>query len=78
MEKITRIVTAPGYQVYVYFENNDIIILDLKEKINTVRFSDLRKLNRFIAASTDGRAVIWPGGISISIGEIKELAKKNS
>jgi hypothetical protein len=46
----------------------------MQEKLQTLRFSNLRQIVVFEAGETDGKGVQWPGGISLSISEILELA----
>ena len=76
MSKIIRIVATTDYLVTVYFEDQDSVVVDMQGKLHTVRFSGLRNISQFISAKTDGRAILWPDGTSISISEILEIADR--
>ena len=73
MRKIIEVIPSSDYLITVRFDNNHTVIMDMKGKLHTARFSDLRSEKVFCAAKTDGRAILWPGGISIAINEIMEI-----
>ena len=74
--RITEVRAHGHYLITVRFANHHAIILDLQEKIKTARFSNLSDLELFYQATTDGRAILWPNGISIATNEIVELIAK--
>lgn len=74
MEKITELILGEEYQITIQFANNQFVTLDMKSKLHTARFSELRNKQLFYMAKTDGKLVYWPDGISISISEIMESA----
>ncbi len=74
MKKIVNVIATADYRLTLYFDNNETIVLDMQGKLHTARFSDLKELSRFTAVKTDGRSILWPGGISISINEFLEIA----
>lgn len=74
--KIEKIIPGEGYLITVLFDNKQSVTVDLKDKLKTVRFSELRKQAVFYSAITDGRAILWPGGLSMAISEIQDLAGK--
>ncbi|SFM00741.1 MULTISPECIES: DUF2442 domain-containing protein [Sporomusaceae] len=74
--KILKAVPAAGYCITIYFDNHHSVTLDMKSKLETVRFSSLRDEQVFCAARTDGKAVYWPRGISMAVSEIIELIAK--
>jgi hypothetical protein len=76
MSKITAVVPCADYLLTVRFDNNHAVTMDLKEKLYTARFSELRNKLVFNTAKTDGKSVYWPGGISIAISEIMEIVTK--
>lgn len=76
MGKITEVTLSTDYLVTVRFDNGHTVTIDMKKKLHTARFSELRNERVFSAARTDGKAVNWPGGISISISEIVEIVTK--
>lgn len=74
MKKISTVNAAADYKITLCFDNDEILMFDMKGKLHTARFSDLKDLNRFYAVKTDGRSIFWPGGVSISISELMELS----
>jgi hypothetical protein len=76
MGKITAVIPDDDYCLTIRLDNNNAVTIGLKKKLFTVRFSELRDEEVFRAAATDGKAVYWPGGLSIDIGEIMEIALK--
>lgn len=74
--KITRVVANADYLLTVTFDNEHTVTLDMKRKLQTVRFSELSDWDLFNSATTDGRAVMWPNGTSISTTEIVEILGK--
>ena len=76
MVKIAEVLFDEEYVVTVRFDNHHSVSLDMEQKLHTARFSELRDKHLFTAAKTDGKSVCWPGGISMSISEIMEMAAK--
>ncbi|SMD04428.1 DUF2442 domain-containing protein [Sporomusa malonica] len=76
MGKITEVILGDDYLVTVRFDNNHSVTINMKKKLHTARFSELRDKQVFNAAKTDGKSVHWPGGISIAISEIMEIVIK--
>ncbi|HWR38338.1 MAG TPA: hypothetical protein VN611_02470 [Patescibacteria group bacterium] len=74
--KISKVVPMAHYRITVSFDNNQSVTLAMKEKLQTVRFSSLRNEQSFCAVQTDGKALHWPGGISMAVSEIIELDVK--
>ncbi|CQR70227.1 hypothetical protein SOV_37650 [Sporomusa ovata DSM 2662] len=73
MGKITEVTFDKDYLVAVRFDNNHLVMLDMKQKLYTARFSELRDEQVFQAVKTDGKSIYWPGGIAIAISEIIEI-----
>lgn len=76
MAKITGVTAGDDYLLTVRLDNGSALTVDLKKKLLTVRFSDLRDKQVFTAARTDGKVIYWPGGLSLTIGELVELVAK--
>lgn len=74
--RIADIRTSTDYLITVYFDNQHTAIIDMKQKIHTARFSELSDCTLFSSAKTDGRAILWPNGTSISTSEILEILGK--
>lgn len=73
MGKIIEVILGENYLVTVRFDSNHSVTINMKEKLHTARFSELRDKQVFNAAKTDGKSVHWPGGISLAISEIIEI-----
>jgi len=71
--RILKVTPLDEYCITVFFDNNHSVIMDMKSKLYTVRFSELRNEKFFKTVITDGRAILWAGGISIAISEIMEI-----
>lgn len=76
MGKITAVVPGDGHRLTVRLDNGSAVTVDLRKKLFTVRFAELRDEAAFRAAATDGKSVCWPGGLSVDLGEIMEIALK--
>lgn len=76
MGKILDVTTSANFLVSVRFDNNHSVTLDMKSKLVTVRFSELADEEVFKAATTDGKSILWPGGISMAISEIMAIVTK--
>lgn len=74
--KILTVTPTDDYHIVVCFDNHQSVILDMSEKLLTLRFSGLRNKQTFGAVHTDGKALYWPGGISIASSEVIELILK--
>lgn len=73
MRKILEVILSADYLVTVQFDQNQFVTINMKKKLHTARFSELRNKQVFNEARTDGHSVNWPGGISIAISEIMEM-----
>lgn len=73
MGRIIEVILSDDYLVTVRFDSNHSVTINMKEKLHTARFSELRDKQVFNAAKTDGKSVHWPGGISLAISEIIEI-----
>ncbi len=64
------------YLLPVYLDNGHSLLVDMKKKLFTARFSELRDKQVFTATRTDGKVIYWPEGPSLTIGELVELVAK--
>lgn len=76
MATITGVAAGAGRLLTVRLDNGCAITVDLKDKLRTARFSLVRDGAVFAAAATDVKTVFWPGGLSVDLDEILDLAKK--
>ena len=71
--KILKVIPNGEYRITVCFNNHHSVTMDMKGKLHTARFSGLRNEELFNLVTTDGRAILWAGGISIAVSEILEI-----
>ena len=64
------------YRLAVLLENGSGVILNLADKLETVRFGLLEDKDFFRQASTDGCCIRWDNKIEISANELFQLAQK--
>lgn len=76
MAKITSVTPSAEYRLTICLDNNNAVMLDMGKKLLSIRFSELRDERVFEAVETDGKLVYWPGGFSMDIKEILEIAVK--
>ena len=70
MRKMIKATPREDYFVEILLENGNSIIIGLKEKLRTVRFSMLRDQDYFNQVVTDGIFLRWNCKIEISFNEI--------
>lgn len=76
MTQIHKVETLEDYQLHVYFDNGNHVFLNMKSRINTVRFSLLSDPDFFNDVTTDGHFIRWRNQVEISVSEIFQLAQK--
>ena len=76
MPQITGLKPVDGYRIEIGFNNGNIIILDLKDKVQTTRFRELMDTDLFQKIKTDGNRIYWGEMTEISVTEIFELAQR--
>jgi len=75
MSEIKSVIPREDYRLEVLLANGSSIILNLADRINTVRFGLLADKNFFQCATTDGTLVSWDNKVEISASEVFQLAK---
>jgi hypothetical protein len=74
MAKIRDVEPKNGYHLLIELDTGRIIYLSMSDKVETVRFHDLKNEAIFNQVETDGYALYWDfGRISISLSEIYEM-----
>lgn len=69
--KIAKAKCADGYQLEIYLDNGDRISYDLKPKIVTARFQELRDEEVFRTGYVpDGKRICWKTGAELTLDEI--------
>lgn len=74
MAKIRDVEPKYGYRLLIELDTGRIIYLNMSDKVETVRFYDLKSVELFNQVETDGYALYWDfGRITISLSEIYEM-----
>lgn len=76
MAKINDVEARRGYRLLVELDSGRVIYLNMTDKIETVRFHDLKNEALFEQVETDGYALYWDfGRITMSLSEINEMTR---
>ncbi len=78
MLRIKSLSLDDNYRLFVGIDDNRSIVINMKKKLHTARFSELRDLKTFLAGNSNGKSIHWPGGISLEISEILEMLETES
>lgn len=76
MSTIQSIAVKEDYKLEALLDNGSSIILNLKNRLETVRFGLLADPEFFAKAITDGRCIRWENKVEISVSELFQLAQK--
>lgn len=76
MTQIKSVTPNDDYRLEVQLENGSSIILNMADRLNTVRFGLLEEKDFFQRATTDGTLIKWDNKIEISANEVFQLAQK--
>ncbi|MDD4842913.1 MAG: DUF2442 domain-containing protein [Anaerotignum sp.] len=76
MPIIISIQPMSNYTIKVKFDNGTTLILDMKAKLKTMRFQQLKDKNLFCRAVADKYCIRWNEYIELSVKEIFEIAQK--
>lgn len=73
---IAGVVPKQNHCLEVLFDNKHSVILDLSQKLRTVRFSCLSDDAVFKTATTDGGFISWGKKAELSVSEVIQLLQK--
>ncbi|MHB1404442.1 MAG: DUF2442 domain-containing protein [Desulfitobacteriaceae bacterium] len=76
MTDIKSVIPREDYRLEVQLKNGSTIILNLEDRLHSVRFGMLADKSFFQRATTDGTLVKWDNKIEISASEVFQLAQK--
>lgn len=68
--KIIQVEAFDGDTFGITLESGHTVLLELEHRIEESAFAALIKSGDFCKPYTDGKAICWPGGISITLKEI--------
>lgn len=76
MAKINDVEAKRGFRLLIELDTGRVIYLNMTDKIETVRFHDLKDVDFFEQVETDGYSVYWDAGrISMSLTELNEMTR---
>lgn len=76
MPYIKRVMPLENYRLFLEMETGSTVTVELKSKLETVRFGELSDRNLFQTATTDGDFVIWQDGhytLKVSVKELLDV-----
>jgi len=76
LNQIKSIIAKEDYMLEVILENGCSINLNMKNRLNTLRFGMLADMEFFKRATTDGTCIRWDNKIEISLSEVFHMAQK--
>jgi len=71
--KIVSVGALDGDSFGITLESGHTILLELGSRIEEPTFAALVENGDFCKPRTDGKRIYWPGGASITLGEILEM-----
>jgi hypothetical protein len=76
MSQITKVRALENHQLEAALDNGSSVTLDLKPRLNTLRFAVLKDEALFRRAATDGYVIRWDNKVEISVSELFGLVRK--
>lgn len=76
MVRIKEVIPKEDYILEVQLDNGSSILLDMKSRLETLRFGMLADREFFAKVTTNGNQVLWGGVVEISLSEVFQLAQK--
>jgi len=73
---IIKVNAKEQYRLEVLLNNENIIILNMAARLNSIRFSVLKDQSFFNSVTTDGQYIRWEKQVEISLSEVFHLAQK--
>ncbi len=78
MARIRDVEAKKGYRLLIELQGGNVVYLNMSEKVETIRFYDLRDEEFFNTVETDGMCIYWDyGRIKIGINEIYDIINDN-
>ncbi len=74
MGYIKSVLPMKGYHLFMEMEGGSIVIVDLSNKLHTMKYADLAEKGFFDTAITDGDYVCWGGDkLRVTVNELMEV-----
>jgi hypothetical protein len=71
--RIVRVEAFDGDTFGITLESGHTVLLELEHRIKEPVFATLIECGDFCKPYTDGKAICWPGGVSITLEKILEM-----
>ncbi len=71
--RIVRVEAFDGDTFGITLESGHTVLLELEHRIKEPAFATLIEIGDFCKPYTDGKAICWLGGVSITLEEILEM-----
>ena len=76
MSRIIKVIPKEDYCLGIILDNGSSIQLNLKSRLETIRFGVLADVELFQRATTNGICISWDKKVEISLNEAFQLAQK--
>lgn len=76
MSRIQMVTPKDHYCLEVLLENGSSVVLNLENRLQTIRFGILSDKELFSHVTTDGTYIRWGKNVEISVNEVFQLAQK--
>lgn len=76
MSRIQQVLPKEDYRLEIQLENGHCVVLDMKSRLETLRFGMLSDPEFFKQVTTDGSYIRWDENLEISVSEVFQLAQK--
>lgn len=73
MERIKKVLPINDFRLNVELTNGNTVILNMEDKLETIRFSQLSDVNFFAKVTTDGYFLRWGNRVEMSVNEIFKI-----
>jgi hypothetical protein len=77
MTRIMKVIPMDDYSLMVQLDNGSSVILNLKNKLGTIRFGIISDIELFRRAITDGSFIRWDNKLEISVNEVFQLTQSD-
>lgn len=73
LDLIRKVTPLPGWQLRVVMGSGNMVELDFQDKLDTIRFWDLRDPAIFNTARAEGDFLVFSNGLKIGASEICDM-----
>lgn len=76
MTQIESVVPKENYILDIQLSNGNRVILNMENRLSTIRFGLLKNKEFFDKVTTDGNFIRWENKVEISVNEVFQLVQK--